>query len=238
MPKDLCLTNPLFEAGPELLAMCLGWSFGSMEFIGLMITNKDWVNPICQSGEMCYISDNHFDHFKKGGMRFLQILMNTWSVPYHHFTLVWKSVMFLKNMGIYLQIVSLIDMWNDRRHLVLSMFRQLLDPCAHRHGVNRSTPSKFDTATEKRMVGRLLSFWDGKIFRGYVKHRECMIKALKSINCPWGLKDFCFGGPFAFSRGFLLLSGCTVLEGSGNDGVYLMLLLKCSGFTNWYLIFF
>ena len=129
-------------------------------------------------------------------------------------------------------------MWNDRRHLPFSMFRHLQDPCAHRHGVNRSTPSKFNTDAEKRMVGRLLSFWDGKIFRGYIKHRECMINALKSINCPWGLKDFCFGGPFAFSGGFLLLSGCTILEGSGNDGVYLILLLECRGFTNWYLIFF
>ena len=88
------------------------------------------------------------------------------------------------------------------------------------------------------MVGRLLSFWDGKIFRGYVKHRECMIKALKSINCPWGLKDFCFGGPFAFSGDFLLLSGCTILEGSGNDGVIIPhASAKCRGFTNWYLIF-
>lgn len=63
MPKDLCLTNPLFEAGPELLAMCLGWSFGWMEFIGLMITNKNRVNPTCQSGEMCLYIRQSFRSF-------------------------------------------------------------------------------------------------------------------------------------------------------------------------------
>ena len=177
--------------------MCLGWSF--MSFDDHQQTSgksnlSEWRNVL-------YIRQA-FRSFLSGGMRFLQILMNTWIVAYYHFTLVCKSVMFLKNMGIYLQIVSLIDMWNDRRHLVLSMFRQLLDPCAHRHGVNRSTPSKFNTDAEKRMVGRLLSFWDGKIFRGYIKDLECMIKAPKSIYCPWGLKDVALVDPLHFPGAF------------------------------------
>ncbi len=85
------------------------------------------------------------------------------------------------------------------------------------------------------MVGRLLSLWDGKKFRGYIEHRGCMIKAPKAINGPWGLKDFALVGPLQFPGAFCCWAAAGFWKDPEMMELELILLLNSRGFTNWYL---
>ena len=127
------------------------------------------------------------------------------------------------------------DMWNDRRHLVFSMFHQLLDPCAHRHRVNRSTPSKFNISPEKWWLEDYFPF-------GMVKNSGAILniggvwsKPQKQSTALEGWKIFALVGPLQFPGAFCCWAAARFWKDPEMMELKLILLLNSRGFTNWYL---